>query len=447
LLLANLCYQKVIYLHGDNFSFDYIFTSREKEQATMSLLKLFYGPSPEKLEEKGDALFAAGHWGQAKLAYEGSLDKRQKRSGPDIDSQQRLEEKIRETNNALAREHRQTAQNLIEGGYLDEARVLLTLAAEVTADPQFKAELDSQLHALTFPQKHPTDREPMLSTLGSEDSDPIPDEASDDDYFLALCGTLPEEVQAEYLAYGKDFKSGYIALNRGDFQAAAESLSLSMAQNPQPESYIPLELASALLNLDRSAEARELLEKFLGYHPDALPAYQLLCEIHWEEKDFERIDALLASLPKGLAESVAAVMLKGETHFRAGRLADARDFYRQFLKVYGWNDTVARELAKAHEALNESAEARAIYREIMGRCVSCHARIDPAIRHRYAELCFANGLYTTEILEIYLALARELPENAALYFDRVSRIYAAQGNPIEAERFRSFARQASGERD
>jgi hypothetical protein len=55
----------------------------------MSLLKLFSGPSPEKLEEKGDALFAAGHWGQAKLAYEGALDKRQKRSDQDIDDRHR----------------------------------------------------------------------------------------------------------------------------------------------------------------------------------------------------------------------------------------------------------------------------------------------------------------------------------------------------------------------
>ncbi|MEN8757280.1 MAG: tetratricopeptide repeat protein [Desulfobacterales bacterium] len=413
----------------------------------MSLLKLFSGPSPEKLEKKGDALFAAGHWGQAKLAYEGALDKRQKRSGQDIDARHRLAEKIRETVNALAREHRQTAQNLIEGGHYDEARALLTLAMEVTADRQLKAELDAQLHALTSPRNHPNDREPMVSTVRSEDSDPLFDEASEDDYFQALCGTLPQEVRDAYLAYSEDFKSGYIALNRGDFQAAAESLSRAMAQNPQPESFIPLELASAKLNLDRPAEARELLESFLEHHPHALPAYQLLCEIYWDEEDFDRVDALLASLSEELAESVAAVLLKGETLMRAGRHADARNFFRQFLKGYDWNDTVARELAKAHEALNESAEARAIYREIIGRCDSCRARIDPAIKHRYAELCFADGLYTTEILEMYLALAREIPENAAGYFDRISRIYAAQGNPTEAERFHSFARRAAAERD
>ncbi|MCJ7829827.1 MAG: hypothetical protein MUP74_00425, partial [Desulfobacterales bacterium] len=319
----------------------------------MSLLKLFSGPSPEKLEEKGDALFAAGHWGQAKLAYERSLDKRQKRSGQDTEAHRRLAERIRETVNALAREHRQTAQNLIEGGYFDEARDLLTLAAEVTADPLFKAELDAQLHALAIPRNHPNGPEPIDSSYGLEDSEPLSDEASEDEYFLALCGTLPEEVRDAYLAYGEDFKSGYIALNRGDFQTAAESLSLAMAQNPQPESYIPLELASAWLNLDRSAEARELLENFLEHHPEALPAYQLLCEIHWEAEDFARVDALLTSLPAELAESVAVVLLKGETLLRAGRHADARDFYRHFLETYGWNDTVARELARAHEALNE----------------------------------------------------------------------------------------------
>jgi tetratricopeptide (TPR) repeat protein len=413
----------------------------------MSLLKLFSGPSAEKLEEKGDTLFAAGHWGQAKLAYEGSLDKRQKRSGKDIDAQHRLAEKIRGAADALAREHRRTAQDLIEGGYDDEARALLTLAAEVAADPQFKAELTAQLHAPTSPRNHPIGREPMVSTIGFEDSEPLPDEASEDDYFLALCGTLPEEVRNAYLTYGEGFKSGYIALNRGDFEAAAESLSLAMEQNPQPESYIPLELASALLNLDRPAEARELLENFLDYHPHVLPAVQLLCDIHWEAQDFAPVDALLASLPEELAESVAAVLLKGETLMRSGRHTDARDFYRHFMEVYGWNDAVAQELAKAHETLNEAAAARAVYREIMGRCDSCRTRIDPLIRHRYAELSFAESLYTTEILEMYLVLAREIPENAAHYFDRVSRIYAALGNLTEAERFRSFARQAAAERD
>ena len=41
----------------------------------MSILKLFSGPSPEKLEQKGDALFEAGLWGQARLAYDRAIYK------------------------------------------------------------------------------------------------------------------------------------------------------------------------------------------------------------------------------------------------------------------------------------------------------------------------------------------------------------------------------------
>jgi hypothetical protein len=49
------------------------------------------------------------------------------------------------------------------------------------------------------------------------------------------------------------------------------------------------------------------------------------------------------------------------------------------------------------------------------------------------------------VLEIYLSLAREIPDNAALYFDRISQIYYTQGNATEGERFQAFARRAQAE--
>ena len=48
-------------------------------------------------------------------------------------------------------------------------------------------------------------------------------------------------------------------------------------------------------------------------------------------------------------------------------------------------------------------------------------------------------MFKTDILELYLTLARELPDNAAEYYQKVSRIYAAQGNEAEARRFRAIA--------
>ena len=147
---------------------------------------------------------------------------------------------------------------------------------------------------------------------------------------------------------------------------------------------------------------------------------------------------MLAAVPEELTESVAVYLLKGETHYHAGNFAGAKDVYRNFLAAYGWNELVARALAKTHEAMNELANARNVYREIMDQCSSCHTRLDPFIKQRYADLCFDSGLYNTEILELYLSLAQEIPAKAIEYFEKVSRIYTAQGNEGEARRFRAI---------
>ena len=100
---------------------------------------------------------------------------------------------------------------------------------------------------------------------------------------------------------------------------------------------------------------------------------------------------------------------------------------------------VARALAKTHEALGELANARNIYHEIMDNCRSCHTRIDPYVKQKYADLNFESDIYTTEILELYLALAKEIPHHASDYLQKVSRIYEAEGNYQEAERFKKIA--------
>jgi len=55
-------------------------------------------------------------------------------------------------------------------------------------------------------------------------------------------------------------------------------------------------------------------------------------------------------------------------------------------------------------------------------------------------------MYNVEILELYLSLAQDIPDNAAHYYEKISRIYAVLGNEKEERRFRSFATKASGEK-
>jgi tetratricopeptide (TPR) repeat protein len=414
----------------------------------MDFRKFFSGRTPETHEIKGDALFQASAHGKAKVEYEKALSRLEKTSGRNDELKFRLQEKIRRTKEALAHDHKQTAANLIEAGYVDDAQQYIGLALELTADPQLKSELRQQLQDLDnylaeeFPRSRPpVDRVSEEAEAVAEIAQPV-FEVQEDEYFGALIGTLPEEVQAAYLSYGDFFQKGYLALNQGDFETAAEHLARAMQAHPDPQSYIPLELATALLNLGNSDKARPLLESFLKYHPDALPGYQLLCEIFWETQSFDQAEALLNSLPREMAESGAGCLLRGETLYRTGKFAQAKSLYRDFLKTYGWNEAVSRALAKTHEALGEMANARNLYKEIIDQCRSCHARIDPVIKQKYADLHFASGLYSTEILELYLALAREIPQNAADYYQKVSQIYATQGNEQEARRFRLIASKA-----
>lgn len=412
----------------------------------MSFLKFFAGPTSDKLEKKGDALFHSGSWGQAKIEYERALAKAEKEGGLTRRRETHLFLKIEKAVEALAQAHQKTAEDLIEGGYYDDARPYLSLALEITSDDARRRALTALSEKLESLQQAEGENEPAEEYYGLAD-DPVmdePDGVDMDEQYYAVCGTLPPEIQEAYLSYDENFRLGYLALNTGDFDAAATHLSLAMAAESTPDSYIPLELATAYLHLGRLGDARELLVPFLKHHPEALPAYQLLCDIYWEEKDFSKADALLDSVPENLANSLALRLLRGETRYRAGDFDAAKTLYQTFINNRGWQEEIALALAKAHEASGENENARRIYMDIMGRCTGCRTKIDPEIKHKYAELSFAGGIYDVQVLELYLALAQEMPDRAPVYYDRVSRIYAARGNEAEAARFRRIARQTAG---
>jgi tetratricopeptide (TPR) repeat protein len=404
-------------------------------------------------------MYAADLWGKAKIEYERALEKLERTAAPDPGLRARLLKKLEKAKEALARGHQRSADDMLDAGFFDDARELYLLALELTGDPALQAELEEKQQLLdfkmqkTFAESVPVEDDPpfevdipsLETERAYETQEPEYQQQaeSEDETFIALCGALPEDVQEAYLGYGHDFKIGYLALNRGEFSTAIDYLSRAISQNPSAGNFIPLELATAYLNLDRFTEAQHLLEALLEDQPQALPAYQMLCEIFWEKKAFDRAGALLESVPAELTESVAVYLLKGETLFLAGNHTAARSFYQKFLKDYGWDERIARALAKTHEALNELANARNLYREIMAQCRSCNARIDPLIRERYADLCFESGMLNSDILELYLALAQEIPDRAPDYYEKVSRIYAAQGNHAEATRFRVIAEKWS----
>lgn len=411
----------------------------------MGFLNFFSGRSIQSREQKGDSLAASEAWGNAKLQYDAALEILEKEADWSTEDKRRLEDKIRQCREKLAAEHLETGINLLESGALDDAREYFTLAQELTADPDLKQELGHHLEETDqrFTAGLEKDLAPVSRFLPADMDtyEVVEDRQDDDHHFTVLISTLPEDVQSVYSACGQTFKAGYLALNQGEFEKAAVQLETALAETARDAEYIRLELATAYMNLDRLDEARRQLETFLGDRPQVLPAYQMLCEIYWEQAAFDQAESMLNNLPEELKVSTAAHLLLGETYFRSQRFSRAIAHYQTYLQNYGWNEAVAKALAITAETDGQLDMARSLYARIMNQCRSCHSRIDPFIKQRFADLSLDAGQTDSQVLELYLSLTQEDPENAAVYYEKISAIYLSWGNRDEARRFLYFADQ------
>ena len=405
----------------------------------MGLFDFFSPKSFESIEEKGDRLVRSNDLGLAKLDYEKALSRLETASSAQVSQHRaRIEMKIQETGESLALQHKITAEELIEAGCFEEAGELLDLARELTHDPQLSSDIDT-LSAEVVPG--------AMAARQTEELEETPDweefDTDDEDgYFLILCSTLPDDVQDVYTALGENFQSGYIALNKGEFESAAVLLNKALEDQGQDITYVHLELATVYLNLGDTQGARDLLEAFIEIYPESLRAYEVLCEIYWESEAYDLADNLLQACPDTLKTSLPILLLMGETLFRSGKQAEAVSFYLKSNQYLGWDEHISVAMARTYEAMHKREEALATYQEIMASCKSCHKRVNPFVRQRYAELSYEAGDISGGILETYFALCQEDSENQAHYFGRISDIYRRQGHPTEARRYLEMAQAA-----
>jgi tetratricopeptide (TPR) repeat protein len=405
----------------------------------MGLFSFLGGKLPEEIELVGDGYFKIEEFGAAKIEYEKALEKAQKKFPEKINLIQHLSEKIAQTQEALAASHLKNAELLIQSENFKDAEGLLQLALDLSSDKSLKDRAETLFKSMR--KNHEIHFDPVQATgdtslqqfnIGESHKNP-------DDYFAVLCSTLPEEIQEEYFGYGNAFKTGYVALNNGDFETAANHLGAAMKENPHPNSQIPVELATALIHMHQFEEASEILEQFIEKNPDSLRGYQALCEVYWDLEKFDHAVNLLQSCPEDNKSSLTVRMLLGETWYLSGRYSDAIRVFEKAFNDFGFNEIIARSLAKSHEALGDLQKARDLYGKVMIGCQSCGSRIDPFVKARYADLCFQTGDKSGKLLEIYFALVQEDPDNKYHYYQCIQKIYEDMGNTDQARRYRAMA--------
>lgn len=408
----------------------------------MKLSRLFTGKPYHEIEKKADALLKNGEFGFAKLEYEKALLKLAKNAPETSEAKDHIEAKIVKCKDALALEHQEAAKNLTEAGLYEEAEDLLRLALELVQNKQLTLEIEEQLKGLKAHSNSHEASGMSGSGEGSEDAGEFVYQESGEEYFAALINALPEAEQEIYFGYGDLFKEGYVKLNQGFFEDAVGLLSRALEANSPSGGFILLELATAHINLGNDPEGCSLLERFLDDFPEILRAYAPLCEIYWQKEQFNEAQRLLTNCPEPLGDSPVIHFLIGETLFHAGRYHDAESHYLEYLDAQGGDEAISLALARTFEALGKKEKAIKQYSEIISRCQGCGNRIDPLIKQKYADISLETGDHSIDILELYLSLVQEIPENSTDNYQKISMIYELNGNEDEARRFSSFAEQS-----
>jgi tetratricopeptide (TPR) repeat protein len=405
----------------------------------MGLLKLFSGKDPEEYEKQGDTYFDIGEFGAAKMEYENALNKLEKKRPDDTGDANRLRVKVVRSRESLARAHKESGEELMALEQYDDAEDIFLLALELTENGELKDALEGLLEEIKKRKREGMPEEAFTAT-GGEDAagNPAQYERSDE-YFTALVSALPDDIRHEYLSYGDTFREGYVALNQGEYEKALMLLTTALEENIPGGNHIFFEIGTACLNLGKPDIARNVLEEYVKENPTLLRGYHLLCEILWEMEAFDDAHEMIRSSPPELRNTLHMKLLDGETLYRAGRYEKAESFYNNCLNTHGWDEAIVRSMALTCEALGKTAKANDLYGEIMTECQHCRARIDPFIKSRYADTAFELGNMSGAILELYLSLAQEIPEEKALFYRKISRIYAAQGHENESLRYLAFA--------
>jgi len=403
----------------------------------MGLLQFFSGKNPEDYEKEGDAYFDIDEFGEAKLKYENALNKLTKSRPDDTKSANGLRVKIIRSRESLALAHKKRGQDLMEMEHYDDAEDILLLALELTENDTLKSEIEERLREIKGLKREAMLEEPPESVIEENVAEVSFYHEEGDEYFTALVSALPEEIRHAYLSYGDTFKEGYVALNQGEYERALALLSSALEETGGH--HISYEIGTACLNMGKPEEARHVMEEYVRDNPGHFRGYHLLCETLWEMGTFDEAREIIHSSPPELRDTLPMKLLEGETLSRAGQHEQAESFYNDCRETHGWDETITRAQALTCEALGKTAKANDLYGEIMNDCRQCRVRLDPFIKLRYAETAVELGNLSSAILELYLSLAEEIPEERAHFFRRISDIYAAQGHEQESMRYLTFA--------
>jgi tetratricopeptide (TPR) repeat protein len=213
----------------------------------MSLLgKLFGKRTLEQERAHADELFAAGDFGQAKLAYERAQDLARDQA----EVKAALAAQVDACRDSIAKKRIAEAVTLIEQENFVFASEELHGAMETAASPALIAQAEELLQGL--------ERKQRVVEQAAEAA-----EAPEEDRFEVISGGLEDDQYNEYQAHGEPMKRALLALHDGKIPEARKALE-ALAEHADGPRYLWFELGRARLADGDTDGGAEALTKFLS---------------------------------------------------------------------------------------------------------------------------------------------------------------------------------------
>lgn len=312
----------------------------------------FFSKDAGQLQAKGDKLFAAGHYADARHAYNEALEKLGAAEGQ-AEQQQYLKSQLSKAANSLAELNIAEAEAAIRSGNTQKGMEHLQLSLELADDVSLREKAEALLttsenanqNSAIEEQAHQGHGCATCSSTASTGTELHTAEGGDlnaAEQFQLLVSTLPGDLPQRYSQLGEKFASAYLLAHeersaealttlkellstgeddiilyesallhfRGGDAAGCEKLLLRALQlnNSNPLCY--LGLAQLYIDSARHDEALAILATMLEREILADQALVMFGDVHTLKGDYDRaIEIFTAALPMPTLKKVAAERL------------------------------------------------------------------------------------------------------------------------------------------
>lgn len=333
----------------------------------MMFFSKFFAKSFEQNLTKGDSLFHAERYSEARQYYLDALEKMPDAADPPTRSS--IELKISRCANLLAEMNIAEAEAAIRSGNLEKAGEYLELSLELADDVAVREKAEGIIASIENSSSSNT----KVSTATAmhncsscssshhptQESAPVlPDHLQDHEKYQLLINVLPGDLPQQYASLGEEFASAYLLAHAGDTDMALNKfrqllsakendiilyetallefkngrvdacevlLRRALEQNPQNPA-CNMSLAQLFANTGRLDEAARLLQSMMDRQMLFEQALLMLADVYLHQGDQEAAINLLSgglnmpSLKKASAERLVGILADQGRHNEAAYL-------------------------------------------------------------------------------------------------------------------------------